>query len=74
MIERLLVDEQLRDRLVVEASEHVLSFDWDDIATRTRTIYGELAPASGRDPRGRTQRNRHEENRRERREEGVRRA
>ena len=48
MIERLLVDEQLRDRLVVEASEHVLSFDWDDIATRTRAIYGELAPASGR--------------------------
>jgi len=39
MIERLLVDEQLRDRLVAEASEHVLSFDWDDIAARTRGIY-----------------------------------
>ena len=36
MIERLLVDGELRDRLVAEASEHVLSFDWDDIATRTR--------------------------------------
>ena len=32
MIERLLVDEELRDRLVTEASEHVLRFDWDDIA------------------------------------------
>ncbi len=44
MIERLLVDGELRDRLVAEASEHVLSFDWDDIALRTRAIYGELAP------------------------------
>jgi glycogen synthase len=44
MIERLLVDETLRDRLVAEASEHVLSFDWDDIARRTRAIYGEIAP------------------------------
>jgi glycogen(starch) synthase len=51
MIERLLVDGELRDRLVAEASEHVLSFDWDDIATRTRGVYGELAP--GRDLHGR---------------------
>jgi hypothetical protein len=32
---------------VAEASEHVLRFDWDDIAQRTREIYralGELAP------------------------------
>ncbi len=50
MIERLLVDGELRDRLVAEASEHVLSFDWDDIARRTRGIYGELAPRRG--PRG----------------------
>jgi glycogen(starch) synthase len=39
MMERLLVDEALRDRLVAEASEHVLSFDWDDIAQRTLAIY-----------------------------------
>ncbi len=39
MIERLLVDRELRDRLVVEASEHVLRFDWDDVAQRTREIY-----------------------------------
>jgi glycogen synthase len=43
MIERLLVDHELRERLVTEASEHVLRFDWDDIAWRTRGIYyGEL--------------------------------
>ena len=43
MIERLLTDEALRDRLVAEASEHVLRFDWADIAQRTGEIYGELA-------------------------------
>ena len=43
MIERLLVDTQLRDRLVTEASEHVLRFDWDDIAQRTHAIYREIA-------------------------------
>jgi glycogen synthase len=42
MMERLLVDDELRDRLVAEASEHVLRFDWDDIAQRTRGIYSEL--------------------------------
>jgi glycogen synthase len=42
MIERLLVDEALRDRLVTEASEHVLRFDWDDIAQRTRGVYDQL--------------------------------
>ncbi len=44
MIERLLVDEQLRDRLVTEASEHVLSFDWTDVAQRTSSVYAELTP------------------------------
>ncbi|HUA10917.1 MAG TPA: glycosyltransferase family 4 protein [Solirubrobacteraceae bacterium] len=39
MIERLLVDGPLRDRLVAEASEHVLTFDWDDVAARTRAVY-----------------------------------
>jgi glycogen(starch) synthase len=49
MIERLLVDEQLRERLVTEASEHVLRFDWDDIALRTRGIYGDLRELSPRE-------------------------
>jgi glycogen(starch) synthase len=43
MIERLLVDEDLRDRLVAEASEHVLSFDWSDVAQRTTGVYRDLA-------------------------------
>jgi glycogen(starch) synthase len=50
MIERLLVDDELRDRLVTEASEHVLRFDWDDIAQRTRCIYdgfGQVTAAEG---------------------------
>ncbi len=42
MIERLLTDGQLRERLVAEASEHVLSFDWSDVARRTRGVYREL--------------------------------
>lgn len=44
MIERLLVDDELRERLVVEASEHVLSFDWSDVAERTQVVYGDLVP------------------------------
>src|SRR5487761_2017343 len=47
MIERLLVDRELRDRLVAEASEHVLRFDWEDIAQRTRGIYDELLRSAG---------------------------
>jgi glycogen synthase len=49
MIERLLIDGELRDRLVTEASEHVLRFDWDDIAQRTHTIYSELSTARVRE-------------------------
>ena len=55
MIERLLVDGELRDRLVTEASEYVLRFDWDDIAQRTGDIYrglAELAPQEEGAPRG----------------------
>jgi glycogen(starch) synthase len=44
MIERLLVDVELRDRLVTEATEHVLSFDWSDVAQRTRAIYSDVLP------------------------------
>jgi glycogen(starch) synthase len=54
MIERLLIDGELRDRLVTEASEHVLRFDWDDIAQRTNTIYSELTTARVREEANRT--------------------
>jgi glycogen(starch) synthase len=53
MIERLLVDDALRDRLVTEASEHVLRFDWDDIAQRTRGIYDALRESTPREEVGR---------------------
>jgi glycogen(starch) synthase len=44
MIERLLTDEPLRDRLVAEASEHILAFDWSDVARQTLALYGGLVP------------------------------
>jgi glycogen(starch) synthase len=53
MIERLLIDDELRDRLVTEASEHVLRFDWDDIALRTRSIYDEFRQLVAREGVGR---------------------
>ncbi|HEY4896370.1 MAG TPA: glycosyltransferase family 4 protein [Solirubrobacteraceae bacterium] len=53
MIERLLIDDELRDRLVTEASEHVLLFDWDDIAGRTRGIYDEFRRVAAREAAGR---------------------
>ena len=43
MVERVLTDAGLRDRLVAEASEHVLRFDWGDVAERTAAVYAELA-------------------------------
>jgi len=43
MVERVLTDADLRERLVAEASEHVLRFDWSDVARRTAAIYAELA-------------------------------
>jgi glycogen(starch) synthase len=42
MAERLLTDQELRDRLVAEASEHVLTFDWGDVARQARRVYAEL--------------------------------
>jgi glycogen(starch) synthase len=44
MVERLLTDEELRDRLVAEASEHVLSFDWGDVARQAAAVYAEVLP------------------------------
>ncbi len=44
MAERLLTDGELRDRLIAEASEHVLTFDWADVAEQAERVYAELAP------------------------------
>jgi glycogen(starch) synthase len=43
MIERVLTDGALRDRLVAEASQHVRRFDWDDIARQTAQVYADLS-------------------------------
>jgi glycogen(starch) synthase len=43
MMEKMLTDGDLRDRLVTEASEHVLRFDWADVAAQTRDVYARLA-------------------------------
>jgi glycogen(starch) synthase len=45
MVERLLTDSELRDRLVAEASEHVLRFDWADVARQTAAVYAQLRGA-----------------------------
>lgn len=45
MVERVLRDPSLRDRLVAEASEHVLRFDWSDVAERTAELYSDLVGA-----------------------------
>jgi glycogen synthase len=46
MAERLLTDAELRDRLVAEASEHVLSFDWADVARQVAGVYRETERAT----------------------------
>jgi glycogen(starch) synthase len=51
MAERLLTDKALCDRLVAEASEHVLSFDWADVARQVADVY-EAARAPERVGRG----------------------
>ena len=51
MAEQILTDDALRDRLVAEAREHVLRFDWADVARQTAAVYRDL---------GARQRNRHD--------------
>jgi glycogen(starch) synthase len=46
MVRKLLVDDDLRARIAARAQEHVLAFDWADVARRTRDVYGRLAPAA----------------------------
>ena len=43
MAEQLLSDDALRDRLVAEAREHVLRFDWADVARQTSAVYADLS-------------------------------
>ena len=52
MAYQLLTSEELRERLVAEASEHVLGFDWADVARQTASVYEALAASrrAGRAP------------------------
>jgi len=43
---RLLLDDELGDRLVAEGLEHIRGFDWGDVAASTEELYGSLAPVS----------------------------
>jgi glycogen(starch) synthase len=47
MVERLLTQDELRERLVAEASEHVLRFDWTEIAAETARLYEQLCSVAG---------------------------
>ncbi len=42
LIEQTLTDEHTRERLVAEAREHVLRFDWAEVARRTQGVYRAL--------------------------------
>jgi glycogen(starch) synthase len=46
MAERILTDAALCDRLVAEASEHVLGFDWADVARQVARVYAGAVPAA----------------------------
>ena len=48
MVERVLTDSELRARLIAEATEHVLRFDWGDVARSTTEIYNELTRDASR--------------------------
>jgi glycogen(starch) synthase len=42
---RVLSDRELEARLIAEAKEHVLRFDWGDVAVQTAAVYAELVGA-----------------------------
>jgi glycogen(starch) synthase len=41
-LERVLADEEARAQLVAEARDHVLRFDWAEVARRTQGVYASL--------------------------------
>jgi glycogen synthase len=48
VLERVLTDDAERAQLVAEGREHVLRFDWSEVARRTAEVYGVLAGATSR--------------------------
>jgi glycogen(starch) synthase len=45
LLVQILGDDAMRARVVAEAREHVLRFDWAEVARRTRGVYRELVGA-----------------------------
>jgi glycogen(starch) synthase len=45
ILERVLTDDEERQQLVAEAREHVLRFDWAEVARQTLGVYRDLAGA-----------------------------
>jgi len=45
MAERILTDAPLRERLIAEASEHALTFDWSDVAEQAAALYVDVTGA-----------------------------
>lgn len=43
VLEQVLSDDDARARVVAEAREYVLQFDWTEVARRTLAVYGDLA-------------------------------
>jgi glycogen(starch) synthase len=48
MLEKMLTDQDLRERLIAEAREHVLQFDWAEVARETELVYDELVTTQTR--------------------------
>ena len=48
VLERVLSDDETRNQVVAEAREHVLKFDWQEVARRTRAAYRALAHDRGK--------------------------
>ncbi len=51
VLEQALVDTDTRAQVVAEAREHVLKFDWTEVARRTRQVYADAPAATRRSSR-----------------------
>ena len=52
IMELVIANPAVRYRLVTEAGEHILRFDWADVARRTAEVYGEVTLGAGACARG----------------------
>jgi glycogen(starch) synthase len=49
ILQQVLTDDAMREQMVTEAREHVLCFDWGEVATRAAAVYRELVEGSRRE-------------------------